>query len=180
MRYAIVTSLLSLLTGALSAAAQTTASADALVRAAVANRPISMTVAGETNFGTVTGADVVFGSGTAILNPNAPGGGQSTAMYNVSGEPNTAVNVSCQGLVFLNLSTNPVDQMAFESNVAQSPDPGNQAGAAVGCGAGGFFTAVLNTIGGLHMWLGGRLHVNTNSPPTAGAYSGMYTLTVSY
>jgi hypothetical protein len=180
MRHAVVASIILLLTGALDATAQTTANADAAVRALVSPRPIFMTATGETNFGVVTGADVANVTGTAVINPNSPGTGQSTAVFSVSGEPNTRVVVNCRGSLILTLSSNSAHAIRFEPNVAQSYDLGNPFGAGPGCNGAGTFGSTLGGAGELYMWLGGYLLVHTHNPPTAGTYSGIYTLTISY
>jgi hypothetical protein len=181
MRHAAVASILLLVTGPLTATAQTMATEDAPVQAAVALRPISMTRAGITDFGIVTGADVANVTGTAVISPNAPGLGQSTAMFSISGEPNTGVTVTCGAPAFLFLNTDPSHSMTFEGVVAHSTDQTNQGGARAECfGGSGTFSAMLSGTGDVHAWLGGQLRVRSHNPPTAGAYSGTYKLVVSY
>jgi len=181
MRHAVFASLLLLSTGALSASAQSSTFAEAPVRVQVAPRPISMTANGATDFGLVAGADIINGGVTAIIDPRARGAGQSTATFLVNGEPNTRVTVSCRAFADL-LTADRSHSLRFDPDVVHSTDGTNQAGAGSGCAAGiGFsFNQVLNAHGELHMWLGGRLSSIFENPPTAGAYSGAYTLTIAY
>jgi uncharacterized protein DUF4402 len=180
MRHAVVASIILLLTSALDATAQTTANADAAVRALVSPRPIFMTATGETNFGVVTGADIANVTGTAVINPKSPGAGQSTAVFSVSGEPNTLVVVTCRGSLILTLSSNSSHAMRFEPTVTHSTDLGSPGGAGQGCNGGGTFSSTLGGGGELYMWLGGSLSVHSHNPPTAGMYTGIYTHTISY
>ena len=180
MRYAAVASVLLLTTGALSVTAQTTALAGAPVRAAVGNRPLSMTSAGVTDFGSVTGADVVTGSGSAAINAVAPGPGQSTAMFSIAGEPNVAVSVTCGPALPLILSSDGSQFIYFLPFVVHSTNPANQLGAFGGCTAASAFFTPLGADGALHLWLGGNLNIGSHNPPTAGLYTSTYTISIAY
>jgi len=180
MRHLIRASLLLLPTAAINASAQTSASAVAGVRATVGNRAITMAVVGETNFGAVLNADVVNGGRTAVLNPRAPGAGQSVARYIVSGEANAPVTLSCQSGVQLTLSSNPSDYIGFEPAVVQAWELSEQHLAIDGCAPGFSLGSSLSSSGQLNIWLGGRLQPGAPNPPTAGAYAGTYTISVAY